>query len=109
MRQSDLIALFEYNYWANWTILEAAGKASFEQFTAPTSITWRNLRGTLVHTLDVEQSWRRRLQVKPKSVWDDPYADNPSPKGPAPKATSTAADPAPAITPGRKRIFDTEN
>jgi uncharacterized damage-inducible protein DinB len=70
MRQTDVIALFQYNYWANWTILAAAAMASEEQFTAPASITWRNLRGTLVHTLDVEQSWRRRLQGEPKSVWD---------------------------------------
>jgi uncharacterized damage-inducible protein DinB len=70
MRQTDVIALFEYNYWANWTILEAAARASAEQFTAPTVVTWRNLRGTLVHTLDVEQSWRRRLQGEPKSIWD---------------------------------------
>lgn len=70
MRQTDVIALFEYNYWANWTLLEAAAGVSVEQFTAPTTVTWRNLRGTLVHTLDVEQSWRRRLQGEPKSIWD---------------------------------------
>ncbi len=70
MRQTDVIALFEYNYWANWTVLGATTKASVEQFTARKTVTWRNLRGTLVHTLDVEQSWRRRLQGEPKSIWD---------------------------------------
>jgi uncharacterized damage-inducible protein DinB len=70
MRQTDVIALFEYNYWANWTVLETAAKATVEQFRARKSITWRNLRGTLVHTLDVEQSWRRRLQGEPKVIWD---------------------------------------
>jgi uncharacterized damage-inducible protein DinB len=70
MRQTDVIALFEYNYWANWTVLGAAAKASVEQFTARRTITWRNLRGTLVHTLDVEQSWRRRLQGEAKEIWD---------------------------------------
>ena len=54
MRQTDVIALFEYNYWANWTVLAAVAKASPEQFTARKTVTWRNLRGTLVHTLDVE-------------------------------------------------------
>ena len=73
MRQTDVIALFEYNYWANWTLLEAAAGVSVEQFTAPTTVTWRNLRGTLVHTMDVEQSWRRRLQGEPKSIWTPSY------------------------------------
>lgn len=70
MRKRDVLALFEYNYWANWKIVGAAGEILPEQFTAPTSITWRNLRGTLVHTLDVEQSWRRRLRGEEKAVWD---------------------------------------
>ena len=70
MRKRDVLALFDYNYWANWKIVEAAGELPLEQFTSPTSITWRNMRGTLVHTLDVEQSWRRRLRGEDKAVWD---------------------------------------
>lgn len=70
MRRRDVLALFDYNYWANWKILRAARELPPEQFTATTSITWRNLRDTLVHTLDVEQSWRRRLRGEDKAIWD---------------------------------------
>ena len=70
MLQRDVLALFDYNYWANWKIFAASAEVPPEQFTALTSVTWRNLRGTLVHTLDVEQSWRRRLRGEDKSVWD---------------------------------------
>ncbi len=74
MRKRDVLALFEYNYWANWQVVGAAGQLSHEQFTAPTAITWRDLRGTLVHTLDVEQSWRRRLRGEDRTVWDGELA-----------------------------------
>lgn len=70
MRKRDVLALFDYNYWANWKVFEAIAELPLEQFTAPTSITWRNMRGTLVHTLDVEQSWRRRLRGEDKAIWD---------------------------------------
>jgi uncharacterized damage-inducible protein DinB len=70
MRTPDVLALFDYNYWATWSLLAAAKTAPPEAFTAPRTITWRNLRDTLVHTLDIEQSWRRRLQGEPREVWD---------------------------------------
>lgn len=70
MRNQDLLALFDYNYWATWTALEAVKAMPIEAFTQSSTITWRNLRDTLVHTLDVEQSWRRRLLGEPKEVWD---------------------------------------
>jgi uncharacterized damage-inducible protein DinB len=69
VRQRDALRLFEYNYWANWKLLESATQATAEQFTAPASITWRNLRGTLVHTLDVERSWRQRLRGEDEAKW----------------------------------------
>jgi uncharacterized damage-inducible protein DinB len=70
MRTQDVLSLFDYNYWATWSLLTAAKSAPPEAFTAPRTITWRNLRDTLVHTLDVEQSWRRRLQGEPREIWD---------------------------------------
>lgn len=65
MRQADVTTLFDYNYWANRKILAAAGRLTDEAFRAPSSITTRDLRGTLVHALDVEWSWRLRLQRDP--------------------------------------------
>jgi uncharacterized damage-inducible protein DinB len=70
MRQADLDILFDYSYWATWQVLDAAASVEESDFVRSTEFTSRDLRGTLVHTLDVEQSWRRRIQGLDKSVWD---------------------------------------
>jgi uncharacterized damage-inducible protein DinB len=70
MRTADIQALFDFTYWADRQILQAAASLPTKDFTRPITITYRNLRGTLVHTLDVEMSWRRRLRGEPKEVWD---------------------------------------
>lgn len=62
MRCRDLEMLFDYSYWVRDRILEGAAKLSAAEFTVPSALTTRNLRGTLVHTLDVESSWRARLR-----------------------------------------------
>jgi uncharacterized damage-inducible protein DinB len=66
----DVLTLFDFNYWANRHLLDVASQLTSEQWTAPSDITTRDLRGTLVHTLDVEMSWRKRLQKRPKVEWD---------------------------------------
>ena len=70
MRATDIQALFDFTYWADRQLLAAAEAVGTEAFTRPVTITYRNLRDTLVHTLDVEASWRRRLRGEPKSSWD---------------------------------------
>lgn len=70
MRIMDIEALIDFTYWANRRILDAAAAIPVDQFLRPVPITYRNLRGTLVHTLDVELSWRRRLRGEPKEAWD---------------------------------------
>ena len=70
MRTVDIEALFDFTYWADRQILAVAAALPDEHFTRPVKITYRNLRGTLVHTLDVELSWRRRLRGEPKEIWD---------------------------------------
>jgi uncharacterized damage-inducible protein DinB len=70
MRTVDMEALFDFTYWADRTILEASSALPAEAFSRRVSITYRDLRGTLVHALDVEMSWRRRLRGEPRSVWD---------------------------------------
>jgi uncharacterized damage-inducible protein DinB len=76
MRRDDILALLDFNYWANRQILAAAAQLPTEAFTAPVAYTYRNLRGTLVHTLDVELSWRRRLRGEPREVWDQSLVDD---------------------------------
>jgi uncharacterized damage-inducible protein DinB len=62
MQRSDLLTLYEYNYWANAQILAASATLSPEQWVAPTSHSFGSLRGTMVHTLDAEYGWRMLLQ-----------------------------------------------
>jgi uncharacterized damage-inducible protein DinB len=70
MRQSELATLFDYMYWANRRILAAAARLTVAQFTLPSVIAGRDLRATLVHTLDTECSWRLRLQGRPEQEWE---------------------------------------
>ncbi|MGH2471030.1 MAG: DinB family protein [Candidatus Limnocylindria bacterium] len=69
MRRKDLETLFDFSYWTKNRVLECAAKLTRAEFQAPSGVTTRDLRGTLVHTLDVEWSWRARLQGKPEAVW----------------------------------------
>ena len=62
MRTSDVHDLVAYMYWVNRRILDAAEHLTVDEFTAPTTVTTRDLRATLVHELDVEWSWRLNLQ-----------------------------------------------
>jgi len=77
VRADDVRILLRYTSWANRQVLSAAVEAGPETFIAPSSVTYRNLRDTLVHALDVERSWRDRVRGLPREVWDsslDPTA-----------------------------------
>lgn len=62
MQIAEVLALYNYNYWANGRILRMAAGATDEQFVAPGPVPHGSLRGTLVHMLDIEWSWRLRWQ-----------------------------------------------
>jgi uncharacterized damage-inducible protein DinB len=62
MRQAHVQTFFDYMYWANGRILDAAEGLTPAEFTASSAVTTRDLRATLVHELDVEWSWRLNLQ-----------------------------------------------
>jgi uncharacterized damage-inducible protein DinB len=80
MRRRDLETLFGFSYWMKDRVLERAAKLTRAEFQAPSGVTTRNLRGTLVHTLDVEWSWRARLQGQPEEIWKKelPISDYPT-------------------------------
>jgi uncharacterized damage-inducible protein DinB len=82
MRRKDLETLFGFSYWMKDRVLACAAKLTTAEFQAPSGLTTRDLRGTLVHTLDVEGSWRARLQGRPEEVWKKelPLSDYPTAK-----------------------------
>ena len=62
MQLADVLTIYDYNYWANQRILEAADRVSQDQLLAPASFPWGGLQGTLAHILDAEYGWRTFFQ-----------------------------------------------
>ena len=71
MRKAELLSLVDYMYWVNGRLLDAAMDITPEQFSAPTAVTTRDLRATLVHELDVEWSWRLNIQGRPSEEFGE--------------------------------------
>ncbi|MDA1239331.1 MAG: DinB family protein [Chloroflexi bacterium] len=61
MQQATLVTLVDFNYWANRKVLQVCERLTAQQWTQAATVSTRTLRGTLVHTLDTEWSWRLRL------------------------------------------------
>ena len=80
MRRKDLETLFGFSYWMKDRVLDCAAKLTTAEFQAPSGVTTRDLRGTLVHTLDVELSWRARLQHRPEEEWKKELATTDYPR-----------------------------
>jgi uncharacterized damage-inducible protein DinB len=64
MNKADALTIFDYVYWVNHRLLDAADALAPGDLAAPTTITTRDLRATLVHELDVEWSWRLNVQER---------------------------------------------
>jgi uncharacterized damage-inducible protein DinB len=60
MTTKDIRMLFDYNRWGNARILDAAAKLTDAQFVAPGAYPHGGLRGTLIHALFAEWTWRMR-------------------------------------------------
>lgn len=61
--------LVDYLYWARDRILEAAAALDDATFLATPRMHGRDLRATLAHEMDVEMSWRGKLQGLPITQW----------------------------------------
>lgn len=70
MPSMDIASLYEYLYWLRDRALSKAAELTTQEFLDPATVAYRDLRSTLVHELDVERSWRLRLQGAPKEAWD---------------------------------------
>jgi len=62
MNINDILAFYDYNYWANARVLNAAANVTSDQFSAPFNLSHGSLRGALVHVLAAETVWRLRCQ-----------------------------------------------
>lgn len=70
MEKSEMLTLYDYNYWANQRVLEAAAQVTPDQFEAPAFTSHGSLRGTLAHILGTEIVWRLRCQegISPRAI-----------------------------------------
>lgn len=72
MNKEYFLMLYDYNYWVNKKILDAAEKVSDAQFVANAPHSFGSLRGTLVHTLTAEWIWLSRWQgVSPTAILNE--------------------------------------
>jgi uncharacterized damage-inducible protein DinB len=69
VNKADVQSLFDWLYWVNHRLLDAADGLTDTAFRAPSKVTTRSLRETFVHELDVEWSWRENLRGKHVDEW----------------------------------------
>jgi uncharacterized damage-inducible protein DinB len=72
MRVADIQLLYEYNYWAHDRILRQVARLTQEQFDADLGYSWGGVRGTLVHVLGTEQTWRSRWRGESDAALTQP-------------------------------------
>jgi uncharacterized damage-inducible protein DinB len=60
MNKTDILTIFNYNYWANARVLNAAGQINESHLIAPTRLSHGSVHGTLAHILATEIIWRLR-------------------------------------------------
>jgi len=68
MKKSNILTLYDYNYWANARVLDATERITPAQFIAPANLSHgsggtEHRLATLVHTLGAEVVWRLRCQA----------------------------------------------
>ena len=71
MNTNDIKHIYEYNRWANESILDAVSKLTSEQFTKDLQSSHRSVRDTMAHILAAEWIWLERWKgVSPKALLD---------------------------------------
>ena len=67
MKPEEIVALYEFNAWANQRVLKAAEVLTTEQFTKELGSSFSSVRDTLAHIFGVEWVWLERLQGRSPS------------------------------------------
>ena len=65
MAAADLLELYEYGYWANRKLLDAASTLTPEEFTQTVAGSYGSIRNTLVHAVSAEWGWLGRCGAQP--------------------------------------------
>ncbi len=72
MKPAEMVALYDYNAWADRRVLQAASALTIEQFTMQLGSSFSSVRGTLSHIYGAEQVWLERFQGRsPSAIPDD--------------------------------------
>jgi uncharacterized damage-inducible protein DinB len=72
MKPEEMLALYEYNAWADHRALKAASALTREQFTKQLGSSFSSVRDTLSHIYGVEWLWLERFQGRsPSAIPDD--------------------------------------
>jgi uncharacterized damage-inducible protein DinB len=64
MTKDDIQLLYEFDRWANNTVLQAASTLNAQQFTRDLGGSFRSVRDTLVHIVASEWAWL--------TIWNEP-------------------------------------
>src|SRR4029077_14886728 len=65
MKPEEMVALYEYNAWADRRALQAASALTREQFTKQLGSSFSSVRDTLSHIYGVEWLWLQRAPRGP--------------------------------------------
>jgi uncharacterized damage-inducible protein DinB len=71
MKREEIVALVEFNAWANRRILGVVAALTPEQFTKELGSSFSSVKGTLIHIFGVEWVWLERLQGRSPAAIPD--------------------------------------
>ena len=74
MKPSEIITLFDYNFWAFERVWECISQISDEQFTVEIDYSTGSIRNIVFHIMSGNRNWMNRLQgteMPPRLVFED--------------------------------------
>jgi uncharacterized damage-inducible protein DinB len=71
MTPGEMVALYEYNAWANRREMDAAAALTNEQFTKQLGSSFSSVRDTLAHIFGAEWIWLERFQGRSPGALPD--------------------------------------